>query len=336
MRTEVLTVDRQKPEKEAIEKAAEVIQGGGLVAFPTETVYGLGADALSPDAVQRIFQAKGRPADNPLIVHVEGKEAAARVGQVDGRSRRLMDLFWPGPLTLVIAAAAGIPGEVTGGLDTVAVRMPAHTVAIDLIRRSGAPIAAPSANRSGRPSPTTAEAVLEDLKGRIELILDAGPTAVGVESTVLDVTGDRPVLLRPGGVSLEVLNEAAGPVLFSPGGPGERRSPGTRYRHYAPSIPVVLFEAGKDWTGEPGLFRRGAKVAYLGMSPSPVTVVGEVRFTTMEEYAKGLFSALRDLERSGVDVILAELPAGEGVGLAVRDRLSRAASGTEGPLDHWP
>jgi L-threonylcarbamoyladenylate synthase len=330
LKTEVLTVDGLKPAEEAIEKAAEVIKSGGLVAFPTETVYGLGADALSPDAVRRIFQAKGRPADNPLIVHVEGEAAAARVGQVDERSRGLMNLFWPGPLTLVIAAAAGIPGEVTGGLDTVAVRMPAHPVAIDLIKASGVPIAAPSANRSGRPSPTTAEAVLEDLGGRIEMILDAGPTVVGVESTVLDVTGDRPALLRPGGVSLEALNEAAGPVLFSPGSPGERRSPGTRYRHYAPSIPVILLEPGKDWTGEPGLFRRGARVAYVGMSPSPVTVAGEVRFSTVEEYAKGLFSALRDLERSGADVILAELPAEEGMGLAVRDRLSRAA-GFKGP-----
>lgn len=307
-----------------------------MVVFPTETVYGLGADALSPEAVRKIFQAKGRPADNPLIVHVEDKKAAALVGQLDERSRRLMDLFWPGPLTLVVRAAGGIPKEVTGGLDTVAVRMPAHPVAIALIRSSGVPIAAPSANRSGRPSPTTAGAVLEDLKGRVELILDAGPTAVGVESTVLDVTGDHPVLLRPGGVSLEDLDEAVGPVLLPTGSEGEGRSPGTRYRHYAPSLPVILVEAGKARAEGSHLPGQRARVAYVGMSPPPAGVMAAACFASVEEYAKGLFSALRELERSGAEVILAELPVGEGVGLAVRDRLARAASGAEGPLDHWP
>ncbi|HPC75598.1 MAG: L-threonylcarbamoyladenylate synthase [Thermovirgaceae bacterium] len=336
MRTEVIAVDRENPGEGPIRRAAGVIRGGGLVAFPTETVYGLGADALSPEAARKIFQAKGRPADNPLIVHVAAKEAAALVGHLDERSRGLMDLFWPGPLTLVVRAAGRVPKEVTGGLDTVAVRMPAHPVAIALIEVSGVPIAAPSANRSGRPSPTTAGAVLEDLGGRVELILDAGPTAVGVESTVLDVTGDHPVLLRPGGVSLEDLDEAAGPVLLPTGGRGEERSPGTRYRHYAPSIPVILVEAGKARTGEPGLPGGGAPAAYVGMSPPPAGVVAAARFASVEEYAKGLFSALRELERSGAEVILAELPAGEGVGLAVRDRLARAASGAEGPLDHWP
>jgi L-threonylcarbamoyladenylate synthase len=336
LRTEILAVDREKPGEGPIRRAAGIIRGGGLVVFPTETVYGLGADALSPEAVRKIFQAKGRPADNPLIVHVEDKKAAALVGQLDERSRRLMDLFWPGPLTLVVRAAGGIPKEVTGGLDTVAVRMPAHPVAIALIRSSGVPIAAPSANRSGRPSPTTAGAVLEDLKGRVELILDAGPTAVGVESTVLDVTGDHPVLLRPGGVSLEDLDEAVGPVLLPTGSEGEGRSPGTRYRHYAPSLPVILVEAGKARAEGSHLPGQRARVAYVGMSPPPAGVMAAACFASVEEYAKGLFSALRELERSGAEVILAELPVGEGVGLAVRDRLARAASGAEGPLDHWP
>jgi len=325
LRTEVFAVDAREPEKDAIIRAAEVIRRGGLVAFPTETVYGLGADALSPRSVRRIFEAKGRPVDNPLIVHVGEREAADRLGKVDERSRRLMGLFWPGPLTLVIRAAGEVPAEVTGGLETVAVRMPAHPVAIALIKGSGVPIAAPSANRSGRPSPTTAEAVLEDLGGRVEIILDAGPTVVGVESTVLDVTGDLPVLLRPGGVSLEELARAVGPVLRSPGGDHDQRSPGTRYRHYAPSIPVVLLDPGDGWAKDRRLCRGGVRVAYVGMSPSPITALIEIRFRTVEGYATGLFSALRELERSGADVILAELPAEEGVGLAVRDRLRRAA-----------
>jgi len=325
LRTEVFAVDGVEPEKDVISRAAGVIRRGGLVAFPTETVYGLGADALSPKAVRRIFEAKGRPVDNPLIVHVGERDAADRLGQVDERSRRLMDLFWPGPLTLVIRAAREVPAEVTGGLTTVAVRMPAHPVAIALIKGSGIPIAAPSANRSGRPSPTTAEAVLEDLGGRVEIILDAGPTVVGVESTVLDVTGDLPVLLRPGGVSLEELTRAVGPVLPSPGGIHDAGSPGTRYRHYAPSIPVVLRGPGEEWAKDPRLCRSGVRIAYVGMSPSPVVALIEIRFGTVEGYATGLFSALRELERSGADVILAELPAEEGVGLAVRDRLRRAA-----------
>ena len=336
MRTEILVVDRENPGEGPIMRAARVIRGGGLVAFPTETVYGLGADALSAVAVQKIFRAKGRPADNPLIVHVAAKEEAALVGHLDERSRRLMDLFWPGPLTLVIRAAGAVPKEVTGGLDTVAVRMPAHPVAIALIKSSGAPLAAPSANRSGRPSPTTAEAVLADLRDRVELILDAGSTAVGVESTVIDVTGKHPVLLRPGGVPLEDLDEAAGPVILPTGGRGKERSPGTRYRHYAPSLPVILVEAGQVRAEGLRLAGRGTPAAYVGMSPSPAGAAASVRFASVEEYARGLFSALRELERSGAEVILAELPAEEGVGLAVRDRLARAASGTEGPLDHWP
>lgn len=248
------------------------------MAFPTETVYGLGANALDPKAVRGIFAAKGRPADNPLIVHVHAFGSAAKLGRVDERSLKLMGLFWPGPLTLVIAAAPGVPSEVTGGLETVAVRMPDHTVALALIRESGVPIAAPSANTSGRPSPTTAGEVLEDLDGRLDIILDAGSTDVGVESTVLDVTGETPVLLRPGGVSVENICKAVGYVVSSPCGQKAMRSPGTRYRHYAPSIPVILLDPKGSWQNEPRLGSAGLRIAYMGISPAPVPVFIQVRF----------------------------------------------------------
>lgn len=324
MKTEVFRVDPQNPDENFVRKAASVIRSGGLVAFPTETVYGLGANALDPKAVRSIFAAKGRPADNPLIVHVHEPESVERLGRADGRSLKLMALFWPGPLTLVIAAASGVPSEVTGGLDSVAVRMPDHAVALALIRGSGVPIAAPSANRSGRPSPTTPEAVLEDMGGRIEIILDAGPTDVGVESTVLDVTGEVPVLLRPGGVSIESIRKAVGDVSFSPGQEAGR-SPGTRYRHYAPSIPVILLDPEVCWQNDLRLKDAGSRIAYVGVSPAPMPVFVQIIFGSVKEYAGGLFSALRELERSGACIILAELPPEEGVGLAVRDRLRRAA-----------
>lgn len=325
MKTEVFRVDPDNPDADVLRKAASVIRSGGLVAFPTETVYGLGANALDPEAVRGVFTAKGRPADNPLIVHVHEPVSAVQLGRIDGRSLKLMDLFWPGPLTLVIAAVPGVPSEVTGGLETVAVRMPDHAVALGLIRESCVPVAAPSANRSGRPSPTTAESVLEDLDGRIGIILDAGPTDVGVESTVLDVTGEIPVLLRPGGVSIESIRKAIGNVVIAHEGKGAERSPGTRYRHYAPSIPVILLDPEICWRNDLRLKDACSRIAYVGVSPAPIPVFAQVRFVSVKQYAGGLFSALRKMERSGAEVILAELPPEEGVGLAVRDRLRRAA-----------
>jgi L-threonylcarbamoyladenylate synthase len=325
MMTELVKVNSLEPEKEVMERAASVIISGGLVVFPTETVYGLGANALDPVAAGKIFAAKGRPADNPLIVHVHEPQGAEPLGRLDQRTLDLMGVFWPGPLTLVIPASPAVPLQVTGGLGTVAVRMPAHPVALDLIRRSGVPVAGPSANRSGRPSPTRAEDVMEDLGGRVEMILDAGPTDVGVESTVLDVSGEVPILLRPGGTSLEMLEEAVGKVLVSSSKNDLARSPGTRYRHYAPSVPVILVESGQIPSGgdawPPGM-------AYVGISPAPPSAFAEIRFGSVEKYAAGLFTALRELERSGASVICAELPPGDGIGRAVRDRLKRAAGGS--------
>jgi L-threonylcarbamoyladenylate synthase len=216
-----------------------------LVAFPTETVYGLGANAFDPAAVRRIFAAKGRPVDNPLIVHVADPDSLADlVTEVPEVGRRLMAAFWPGPLTLVLPKTDRVPPEVTAGLPSVAVRMPDHDVALGLIAAAGVPIAAPSANRSGRPSPTTAAHVREDLDGRIEVILDGGPTGVGVESTVVDVTGPGPTLLRPGGVPLEDLRRVVGEVAVDPGLSGEGverpKAPGMKYTHYAPQAPLTL------------------------------------------------------------------------------------------------
>lgn len=329
MKTELLTLNPERPDEILLERAAGLIRRGGLVAFPTETVYGLGASAFDPGAVMRIFSAKGRPADNPLIVHVNDMDSVGRLGRVDERTRTLMEAFWPGPLTFVIEADEGVPAEVTGGLGTVAVRMPDHKVALGLIRCSGVPVAAPSANRSGRPSPTTAAAVLEDLDGKIGMILDAGPTAVGVESTVIDVTGRLPLLLRPGGVSVERIREVAGEVGDSPGERGPGRSPGTRYLHYAPAIPVVILDRNGEWKKDPRFEDKVLSVAYVGISAPPLPVLVEIRFDSAEKYAGGLFSALRELERSGAGVILAELPTEDGVGLAVRDRLKRAAGRME-------
>lgn len=320
-----LTVDPHFPDFGVLEDAAAVLCRGGLVAFPTETVYGLGANGLDPQAVRGIFRAKGRPADNPLILHVATVADVATVARLDSRARDLFLRFAPGPLTLVLPALPGVPREVTAGLDTVAVRIPNHAVALGLLRVFGYPLAAPSANSSGRPSPTTADAVVEDLGGGIDVILDGGSTVVGVESTVVDATGDALVLLRPGGLAVEDLEAVAGPVVLANGKETMRRSPGTRHRHYAPSVPVVLWDSSGNFKklleGESFPQRWG----YVGMAPAPIGCVAERRFASLDTYAAGFFAALRALERLPLDAILAEFPSDTGIGRALQDRLRRAA-----------
>jgi len=324
MAAELIALDWYDPDMSILAGAARILRAGGLVAFPTETVYGLGANALDEDAVLSIFRAKGRPSDNPLIVHVSSEQELTRiVSSVTPVARKLIRHFWPGPLTLVLSSQGNFPPIVTAGLDTVAVRMPSNKIARDLIRLSGVPVAAPSANRSGRPSPTDAAAVLTDLGEKVDIILDAGPTHVGVESTVVDVTEDRVVLLRPGGTSLEDIEKVAGPVVTAGCPEKAKASPGTRYRHYAPLVPLFLWEEdGTFWDSPPCDINNAG---YVGMIAPPVTVADRIIFSGLEEYARGLFSALRELEGRGVKTIIAQMPSSEGLGMALRDRLKRAS-----------
>lgn len=353
--TQVWYVDPQAPREEELQPAADMLRRGGLVAFPTETVYGLGADGLQPTAVRRIFAAKGRPSDNPLILHVPSLEHAKRLmgsGTPFALVERLAESFWPGPLTLVVPKADHIPDEVTAGLDTVAVRVPVHPVARRLIELADRPIAAPSANRSGRPSPTLASHVLADLRGRIDGVVDGGPCGVGLESTVLDITGPVPVILRPGGVTREALTDALHmPVEIDPrafghvddaADVGPVRSPGMKYRHYAPSTPLLLCE----YDGEPSGARikqaatslleanPGSRVGLL-VTDETAETLGDVNGFTVcrmgprrhpERIAARLFENLRALDEALLDWVVVEGIEPVGVGLAVMNRLRRAAT----------
>lgn len=319
VRTEVWPAD----DPAAIARAAAVLRGGGLVVFPTETVYGLGADALDAAAVRRIFAAKGRPADNPLIVHVAtASQARALAESVPPAAERLMSL-WPGPLTLVLPRAEVVPAVTTAGQPTVAVRIPDHPAALALLRACGRPIAAPSANRSGRPSPTTAEHVRADLDGLVDVILDGGPCAVGLESTVVDATRAVPLVLRVGGMPVEALRAAVGEVDVLSGQDLEAmsRSPGLRHRHYAPRARVVLVAPGQ------ARVMGGEEVAVMSRSPRPPGFVGlwKEMPTALEGYAHELFAALRELDAPGVETIVVEAVPEVGLGRAIADRLRRAA-----------
>jgi L-threonylcarbamoyladenylate synthase len=332
--TEILRIDPATPDADAIARAAAVLRGGGLVAFPTETVYGLGANALNAAAVRRVFAAKGRPANNPLIVHAADEVGARAVaGAWPEAAGRLAARFWPGPLTLVLPRGADVPDEVTAGGPTVAVRVPAHPVARTLIQAAGVPVAAPSANRSARLSPTTAAHVLRDLDGLIEMLLDAGPTAGGLESTVLDLTAVPPRLLRPGLVGPAEIEQVIGciarpgPVASEP--PGLLRSPGLLRRHYAPRTPL-------EWVADSGrarveaLCREGRRVGWLTFAveegPLPAEVTAVVMPADPVRYAARLYAALHTLDGAGLDRLVVELPPDEEAWLAVRDRLRRAAA----------
>ncbi|HKF58734.1 MAG TPA: L-threonylcarbamoyladenylate synthase [Blastocatellia bacterium] len=330
--TEILLIDSATPQPELIARAASIIKRGGLVAFPTETVYGLGADATSDDAVRRIFDAKGRPADNPLIIHVADRQMLNRVAvDIADTAIKLIDQFWPGPLTLVLRRAPAIAPSVSAGLDTVAVRMPDAPIALALIRAAGIPIAAPSANTSGRPSPTSAGHVLEDLAGQVDMILDGGPAAIGIESTVIDMTVDPPVILRPGWVTRDAISDLIGPVRTTASSADLGRSPGTRYKHYSPRARVVLIQRGSAELIRQtclDLLTKGA-VAYLGHTPSGIS---HPQFAEMiigpasRDYAAAIYASLRLLDETNPDVIVVQGIEPSGEGEAVMDRLKRAAS----------
>ena len=306
------------PTDATLNAAAQALRSGALVAFPTETVYGLGADATDETAVARIFQAKGRPRFNPLISHVADAQSAFSLGDFSPDAKAVAERFWPGPLSIVVKRVSDCPIAwlTSAGLDSIALRVPAHPLAQDLLARAGRPIAAPSANRSGRISPTRAEHVASELGDRVEMILDGGPCTVGIESTVVDLSGPRPVLLRPGAVTREMLAEIVGP-LGEPEAGGPLASPGMLTSHYAPDCPVRL-DAADPIPGE----------AYLGFGPVParentlsLSVSGD-----LVEAAANLFQMLRILDHSGPDAIaVASIPQ-QGLGAAINDRLRRAAA----------
>jgi L-threonylcarbamoyladenylate synthase len=321
----VVKVNSESPARDVIQRAARVLQEGGLVAFPTETVYGLGANALDVAAVRRIFAAKDRPGWDPLIVHVRDVGMACSLAkELPSVFESLTQRFWPGPLTLVVRKMEAVPDEATARRSTVGLRMPRHPVASALLAAARLPIAAPSANRFGRPSPTNAEHVIEDLGDRVDLILDAGPTPMGVESTVLDLTQTPPAILRPGGISREELESLLGRVTLGTNVSDELAAqglagPGMTTKHYAPRAKVELLE-GDVKTQASRLERRFAELSAQGKKVEVLINRGD-----SDCLARTLYAQFRDMDARGVDVILCSLPPPEGIGLAVCDRLRRAA-----------
>ncbi|WP_337444160.1 L-threonylcarbamoyladenylate synthase [Bacillus coahuilensis] len=320
-----------------IRQAAELLQRNEVVAFPTETVYGLGANATSSEAVRKIYEAKGRPSDNPLIVHIDDKrQLGDLVAEIPASAYLLMDEFWPGPLTIIFAKKPGVFSDiVTAGLDTVAIRVPDHPVARAILHETNLPIAAPSANRSGRPSPTTAHHVATDLTGRIAGIVDGGPTGVGVESTVIDCTVTPPMILRPGGVTAEQIREVIGDVSIDPSlkeGEGAPKSPGMKYTHYAPEAPVYLVEGNVQRLQQ--LIDRkqaeGMKVGVMSTREAASDLKADVVVTcgsreNLSTVARDLYEALRHFNETDVDIILSETFSKEGIGSAIMNRLEKAA-----------
>lgn len=316
----VKKVNRWNPDAGVILEAGAILRGGGLVAFPTETVYGLGANGLDPEAVGKIFLAKERPADNPLILHLAEAKDANALAEVDARASEVMAAFWPGPLTLVLRARFGLPTEVKTEFSTVALRVPDHPVALALITAAGCPVAAPSANRSGRPSPTDAEAVAAELGNKIDLVLDAGCVDIGLESTVIDLTGSKAILLRPGGTAVEKIEAFLGESLGSPDKDSRKRSPGTRYKHYAPGVSVHVWTAGSKLHDS----INPAMSGFMGISSPPAEFASVILFESEESYARGIFAGFRQLEAKGLTIV-AEWPKPHGIGLALRDRIRRAS-----------
>lgn len=323
------------PLDDGVKKAAAMLHDGGIVAIPTETVYGLAANAYDADAILRVFQAKGRPQDNPLIVHIcDWDQLAPLVTEIPDDARRLADAFWPGPLTMVLPKSDLLPDCVSAGLDTVAVRMPSNPVARAVIRQSGCPLAAPSANLSGRPSPTAAQHVIDDLDGKIDGILMSGDCEVGVESTVILLAGGAKRLLRPGGVTREMLEAVIGPVdldkaVLSAEITGGVSSPGMKYKHYSPATKVTLVSGSGDAYAEYVNACSDSCAAVCFQEDIPLLSCPTVVYGTGKDeltLAHGIFDALRRVDALGVQVAFVHAPSKTGVGLAVYNRLLRAAA----------
>jgi L-threonylcarbamoyladenylate synthase len=334
MQTRVLKVNSKNPSLSQIRQASKIIRSGGTVAFPTETVYGLGANALDSKAVKKIFDAKGRPADNPLIIHISDvADLGILSNNIPKTAFDLMEEFWPGPLTIVLKKSKIVPKMTTGGLDTVAIRMPKNKIALELIRHCGTPIAAPSANVAGRPSPTRAQHVIDDLAGKTSMILDGGPTKIGIESTVIDLSRKTPMLLRPGGVTLEQLQKVLGKIAIHPSIHGKKtktihRSPGMKYRHYSPRAKIILIEGQKSRVNKKisqllqSYKKQGLRVGILGTNiKSDLTITQ----SSQQKIAANLFRSFREFDAKKIDIILARGTSRKGLGLGIMNRLRKAS-----------
>ncbi len=342
MKTQLIKIDEKNPDSALLRQAGDLIKRGGLVAFPTETVYGLGGDALNPDSSRKIYAAKGRPSDNPLIVHIcSFEDIHLIVKQVPDSAKKLAEAFWPGPLTMILQKSDAVPKATTGGLDTVAVRMPDHRIALEFIRASGGYIAAPSANTSGKPSPTLAKYVAEDMEGRIEMILDGGPVGIGLESTIVDLTEKVPTILRPGYVTQEMLSDVLGKVdtdrtILSADSGQAPKAPGMKYRHYAPKGDLTIvegsLEAVIDYINEQAgrLALQGEKIGIIGTDSSISAYhTGSVKSVGSrdeeETVARELYRVLREFDDEDVTVIFSESFDRKGIGQAIMNRLLKAA-----------
>lgn len=342
METRVIQVEEQHIQTGLLRQAGEIIKAGGLVAFPTETVYGLGGDALNPDSSRKIYEAKGRPSDNPLIVHIcRMEDLPYLVKEIPEAAKKLADAFWPGPLTMIFRKSPAVPTETTGGLATVAVRMPSHKTALSFIREAGGYVAAPSANRSGKPSPTCAKYVEEDMAGRIEMILDGGDVEIGLESTIVDMTEEIPVILRPGYITKEMLEEALGSVredgtMMSDESGQAPKAPGMKYRHYAPKGSLVIVDGEEArvtaYINEQleRLRREGHRTGVIGTDATIARYKGDVCKSAGSRedentIAKELYRILREFDDEEVTAIFSESFDTAGIGQAIMNRLLKAA-----------
>lgn len=343
MNTKIIRIDKEHVTDEQLMEAAEILRSGGLVAIPTETVYGLGANALDETASAKIYAAKGRPSDNPLIAHISCmEELPALVSEIPEAGRILAEKYWPGPLTMIFPKKDIVPYGTTGGLDTVAIRMPSDPVANRLIRLAGVPVAAPSANTSGRPSPTKVDHVIEDMSGKIEMIIDSGDVGIGVESTIVDISGDVPMLLRPGAITLEMLRETLGEVEVDPAIMGplsadvKPKAPGMKYRHYAPQAEMTLVEGEMEHVvafineKAKAALEEGKTVGVICTEESRslyqygiLKVIGSREHE--ETVAKNLFAVLREFDDQKVDCIFSESFSADRLGQAIMNRLCKAA-----------
>lgn len=345
MKTIIQQIDAAQFDKSELERAAAILKEGGLVAFPTETVYGLGADGLNPDAARKIYEAKGRPSDNPLIIHIaDFKDLEMLTLEVTESVKKLADAFWPGPLTMILKKSSQVPHDTTGGLDTVAIRMPSHPIARQLIAYSGIKIAAPSANTSSRPSPTLAKHVIEDLDGRIDLILDGGGVEIGLESTIIDVSQEIPVVLRPGSITIPMLEKVLGMVRLDKALQEESlskdckpKAPGMKYKHYAPKGDVIIYKGeiekviaqiNQDLLEYE---RQGKKVGILATAETKTAYksgyildIGSRKDES--SIAHSLYASLREFDERDMDLILTESFYSDDLGTAIMNRLLKAAS----------